>query len=54
MTSIDNEAKRASGHANVPLSALGHQRSQELGQQYATEALDAVFSSDLQRATTTA
>ena len=53
-TSIDNEAKRASGHADVPLSPLGRQQAQELRQHYAKEMLDAVFSSDLQRATTTA
>jgi broad specificity phosphatase PhoE len=38
----------------VPLSPLGRQQAQELGQRYATEALDAVFCSDLQRASTTA
>ena len=54
MTSVDNEAKRASGHADVPLSVLGRQRAQELGQHYATEILDVVFCSDLQRASTTA
>src|SRR5260370_41934295 len=46
MTSVDNEAGRASGHADAPLSVLG--------QHYATEALDAIFCSDLQRASTTA
>lgn len=54
MTSVDNEAGRASGHADVPLSALGQQQARELGQHYATEALDAIFCSDLQRASTTA
>jgi broad specificity phosphatase PhoE len=54
MTSVDNEAGRASGHADVPLSALGRQQAQELRQHYATEALDAIFYSDLQRASTTA
>ncbi len=54
MTSVDNEAGRASGHADVPLSPLGRQQAQELGQHYATEALDAIFCSDLQRASTTA
>ncbi len=28
MTSVDNEAGRASGHADVPLSALGRQQAQ--------------------------
>ena len=50
MTSTDNEAKRASGHADVSLSEMGRQRAQELGQYYATETLDAIFCSDLQRA----
>lgn len=53
MTSVDNEAGRASGHADVPLSAHGRQLAQELGQHYTSEALDAVFCSDLQRAFTT-
>jgi len=54
MTSTDNEAGRASGHADVPLSPAGRQRAQKLGQDYATEALDAIFCSDLQRAATSA
>src|SRR5579859_1288743 len=53
-TSVDNEAGRASGHADVPLSPLGRTRAQELGQHYAGYALDAVFCSDLQRAVITA
>jgi len=53
-SSVDNEADRASGHADVPLSDLGRQQARELGQHYATEVLDAVFCSDLQRASTTA
>ena len=54
MTSVDNEAGRASGHADVQLSALGRQQARELGQHYATEALAAIFYSDLQRASSTA
>jgi alpha-ribazole phosphatase/probable phosphoglycerate mutase len=54
MASVDNEAGRASGHADVPLSPRGRQQAQELGQRYATDVLDAVFCSDLQRASTTA
>lgn len=53
MTSVDNEAGKASGHADVPLSTSGRQQAQELGQHYATYSFDAVFSSDLQRASTT-
>ncbi len=54
MTSLDNEAKIASGHADAPLSLLGRQQAQELGRHYASVALDAIFCSDLQRAMTTA
>ena len=54
MTSVDNETRRASGHADVPLSEAGRQRAQELGRHYATKSVDAVFYSDLQRASTTA
>jgi len=54
MTSVDNEAGRASGHADAPLSPSGRQQARELGQQYATQSLDAVFCSDLQRASATA
>lgn len=53
-TSVDNEAKRASGHADIPLSATGREQARELGRHYADKALDAVYCSDLQRATETA
>lgn len=54
MTSVDNEAGRASGHADVPLSESGQRQAQELGKHYETKTLDAVFCSDLQRAVVTA
>lgn len=54
MTSVDNETGHASGHADVPLSPLGRQRAQELGQHYASVELHATFCSDLQRAVETA
>ncbi len=54
MTSVDNEAGRASGHADVPLSEAGRGLARELGQHYAQHTLDAVFCSDLQRAKVTA
>lgn len=54
MTSVDNEAGRASGHADVPLSEAGRELARELGQHYKAEKLDAVFCSDLQRAANTA
>jgi broad specificity phosphatase PhoE len=53
MTSVDNETGHASGHADVPLSTVGRKLAQELGQHYAVYSLDAVFCSDLQRASTT-
>ena len=52
--SVDNEARRASGHADVPLSTPGIQQARELGQHYLAHDLDAVFCSDLQRASETA
>lgn len=53
-TTLDNEAKRASGWYDVQLSPLGKQQAQELGQRYKKEQLDAVFCSDLGRAFQTA
>lgn len=52
--STDNEAGRASGHADVPLSLHGQQQARQLGEQYAALAVEAVFCSDLQRAYATA
>lgn len=54
LTSVDNEIRRASGHADVPLSETGRRQARELGQHYANEKVDAVFCSDLQRAVETA
>lgn len=53
-TSVDNEAGRASGHADVPLSVAGMEQAKARGSAYADEAFNVVFCSDLQRATTTA
>ena len=53
-TSVDNEARLASGHADVPLAAVGREQARELGRNYAYKAPDAVFCSDLQRASETA
>lgn len=53
-SSVDNEAGRASGHADVALSEKGRQQARELGVHYQVIALDAVYCSDLQRATATA
>ena len=54
MTSVDNEAGRASGHADVPLSEKGRRLAVALGQHYAALPLDAIYCSDLQRASLTA
>jgi len=54
MSSIDNEAGRSSGHADVPLTQKGKQQAHELGRYYTEEPLDNVFCSDLQRALITA
>jgi broad specificity phosphatase PhoE len=53
-TSVDNEVGRASGHADVPLSALGRRQAAELGRHYASLAVDTVACSDLRRAHDTA
>ncbi|OGN03525.1 MAG: hypothetical protein A2655_04790 [Candidatus Yanofskybacteria bacterium RIFCSPHIGHO2_01_FULL_43_42] len=48
-TTVDNEKHLASGWADCPLSELGVQQSKEMGQRYANDHFDAIFSSDLQR-----
>ncbi|MCH7604385.1 histidine phosphatase family protein [Patescibacteria group bacterium] len=53
-TSLDNEAKIASGHHDVNLSELGKQQAKELGERYKNEEFDAIFCSDLKRAYKTA
>lgn len=53
-TSVDNEAGRASGHADVPLAEAGRQQARTLGSHYAAIPVDAVFCSDLRRASETA
>ncbi len=53
-TSVDNEAGRASGHADVPLAEQGRQQARTLGGHYAAIPVGAVFCSDLRRAVDTA
>ncbi|MBI2009413.1 histidine phosphatase family protein [Candidatus Saccharibacteria bacterium] len=53
-TTVDNEAKRASGWNDVELSELGIQQAKELGERRKLDDFDAVFCSDLQRAYKTA
>ena len=49
-TTLDNEAKRASGWIDVDFSKLGVRQSLELRDRYKDTKLDAIFTSDLQRA----
>ncbi len=53
-TTVDNEAKRASGHSDSPLSALGEEQAREMGERYKNEEFDAIFCSDLARSYRTA
>ncbi len=53
-TTLDNEAKRASGWNDVDLSELGKQRAVELLERNRKRGLTAIFCSDLQRAVKTA
>jgi len=49
-TTLDNEANRASGWVDVDLSELGQKQALELRDRYKDSTLDAIFTSDLQRA----
>jgi probable phosphoglycerate mutase len=49
-----NAEKRLQGHLDIPLNAEGERQAAALGAALANEALDAIFSSDLQRALQTA
>lgn len=53
-TTLDNEAKRASGWNDVKLSDLGKQQAMELGERQKNEHYDVIFTSDLSRAIDTA
>ncbi len=53
-TTIDNENEVASGHYDVDLSAHGMQQALDMGVRYKNTAFDAVFTSDLKRASRTA
>jgi alpha-ribazole phosphatase/probable phosphoglycerate mutase len=53
-TTTDNENSISSGWKDAPLSALGRKQSIELKTQLAGKSFDAVFCSDLQRATESA
>jgi len=49
-----NSAERYWGHSDVKLSPLGLKQAERLGDRLAAERIDAVYSSDLQRALVTA
>ena len=53
-TTLDNEAKKASGWYDVDLSALGKEQAAELGLRMTNETFDAIFCSDLSRSFDTA
>lgn len=53
-TTTDNENEIASGHYDVDLSALGRQQAHEMGARYKDTSFDAVYTSDLRRASHTA
>ncbi|MAG36846.1 MAG: histidine phosphatase family protein [Dehalococcoidia bacterium] len=53
-TSLDNERRLASGHADTPLSPLGQRQAESLGERYRDAPIAAVFCSDLQRSFRTA
>lgn len=53
-TSLDNERRLASGHADTPLSPLGRRQAAALGGRYRDTCLAAVVCSDLQRSYCTA
>lgn len=53
-TTVDNETKRASGHSDVGLSALGEEQARQLGERHRDEEFDTIFCSDLQRSYRTA
>jgi broad specificity phosphatase PhoE len=53
-TSIDNEKGLASGYNDIELSELGLQQAKDLGKRNEQLPIDAIFTSDLQRAYKTA
>ncbi len=49
-----NRARRMQGHIDIPLNTEGLRQARALGAALASEKLDAIYSSDLQRARVTA
>lgn len=53
-TSLDNENNLSSGWSDSRLSPMGMDQSKQLGERYATQRPDVIFTSDLKRAYQTA
>ena len=53
-TSVDNVARRASGHHDAPLAEIGEEQARQVRARHQRTMLDAVFCSDLQRSYRTA
>jgi probable phosphoglycerate mutase len=49
-----NRERRIQGHTDICLSALGHEQARKLGARLAREPIQAIYSSDLERAKETA
>lgn len=49
-----NADRRIQGHLDIPLNDVGHRQAEALGRRFRSEAFDALYSSDLQRALLTA
>jgi probable phosphoglycerate mutase len=49
-----NVNKRAQGQADVPMNTLGYEQAEESAERLESEGIDAVYASDLQRASETA
>lgn len=49
-----NRVSRIQGHTDIPLNEAGHWQARQVGDAVAAEGVDAIYSSDLQRAADTA
>ena len=50
----DNKERRFQGWKNTPLNTMGHEQAKKVAARFAHEKIDAIYSSDLQRALETA
>jgi len=53
-TTTDNETNKASGHFDAELSDKGRAQSKKMGERHTSSNIEAIFTSDLQRAFNTA